>query len=76
MELIRSVAYPSELWALFRFKFGGGKEMVMPTLDYVSSASAQEHDEVWLHHTPVSMVPPTDFHSHERSPFDQLLCGQ
>lgn len=38
MELIRSVAYPSELWALFKFRFGGGKEMVMPTLDYVSSA--------------------------------------
>ena len=36
MDLFQSVAYPSELWALFRFKFGGGKETIMPTLDYVS----------------------------------------
>lgn len=36
MDVLRSLAHPSELWALLRFKFGGGKEIVMPTLDYVS----------------------------------------
>ena len=43
MDLFQSVAYPSELWALFRFKFGGGKETIMPTLDYVSETQKRGH---------------------------------
>ncbi len=35
VELMKSVAYPSDFWALIRFKFEGGKEIVMPKLDYV-----------------------------------------
>ena len=30
MELFKSIAHPTELWALLKFKYGGGKEMVMP----------------------------------------------
>ena len=36
MDVVRSFAHPSELWALVKFKFGGGREMVMPKLDFVS----------------------------------------
>ena len=36
MELFKSVVHPSELWALVKFKYGGGKDMIMPKLDYVS----------------------------------------
>ena len=35
MDLLKSVAHPSELWALLKFRLGGGKEAVMPHLDYV-----------------------------------------
>lgn len=35
MELIRSATHPSEVWALLKFKFGGGKDMVMPKIDQV-----------------------------------------
>lgn len=31
MDLVKSLAHPGELWALLRFKFGGGKELVMPS---------------------------------------------
>ena len=37
MELFKSIAHPTELWALLKFKYGGGKEMVMPKVEYVSS---------------------------------------
>ena len=58
MELVRSVAYPSELWALLRFKFGGGKEMVMPTLDFVSSSI------LYRSACTLCMAPPTDQDGH------------
>ena len=28
MELVRSVGHPAELWALLKYKYGGGKEIV------------------------------------------------
>ena len=37
MELFKSIAHPTELWALLKFKYGGGKEMVMPKVEYVSA---------------------------------------
>jgi hypothetical protein len=36
MELVRSAAYPNELWALLKFRFGGGKSVVMPQIEQVS----------------------------------------
>ena len=35
MDLVKSLAHPGELWALLRFKFGGGKELVMPSASQV-----------------------------------------
>ena len=50
--------------------------MVMPTLDYVSS-SAQEHDEVWLHHTPQYLWLHLQISKVMRGHLlTQLLCGQ
>ena len=34
MELLRSLNYPRELWALVKYNFGG-KDAVLPKLDYV-----------------------------------------
>ena len=36
MDLLKSVAHPSELLALVKFKYGGGKETIMPHLDISS----------------------------------------
>lgn len=36
MELVRSAIHPNELWALLKFKFGGGRDVVMPKIDQVS----------------------------------------
>ena len=33
MDVLKSLAHPSEVWSLLRFKYGGGKETVMPPLD-------------------------------------------
>ena len=35
MELLKSLAHPSELRALVQYKFLGGQNAVMPKLDYV-----------------------------------------
>ena len=36
MEILRSLHYPSEVWALVRYNYGGGKNTVLrPTLKYV-----------------------------------------
>ncbi len=39
MELVRSAGHPAELWALLKFKYGGGREVVMPKIDQVSLPS-------------------------------------
>lgn len=33
MDVLKALAHPSEVWSLLRFKYGGGKETVMPPLD-------------------------------------------
>lgn len=47
MDLLQSFAHPSEIWALFRFKFGGGKETVMPTLHHVSLLGTNVSSTQW-----------------------------
>ena len=39
MELLKSALYPTELWALIKFKFCGGKDVVMPKIHQVSQTS-------------------------------------
>ncbi len=35
MELLKSAAHPTEVWALLKFKFGGGKDVVTPSIQQV-----------------------------------------
>lgn len=36
MELFKSVTHPTELWALIKFKYGGGQDHIMPKVKYDS----------------------------------------
>ena len=35
MELIRSAAYPTELWSLLKYKYGGGQKVLKSKVDKV-----------------------------------------
>lgn len=61
MDLFKSVVYPQEFWALVKFKFGGGREVVMSKVDYVSKNLhvAELHAPIIYYTTVVAIVSPT-----------------